>query len=230
MPGVIDGHERTTHEDAATVHLADVEPERIWLDDASWVDVTRGWLTGADEVFAATRDGVSWSQAKLFRYERYVEEPRLTAGASPARSPHPVLVEAQRRIQRRYRSPFDGFGLAWYRDGRDSVAFHRDRDMRWLDDTVIALLTLGATRPFLLRPRSHRNRHDLANHGATHDLAPAAGDLIVMGGATQRGWEHSVPKVRAPIGGRISAQWRWTSRRGRPEQGASYRAPRTFSR
>ena len=64
-----------------------------------------------------------------------------------------MLVDAHRTIQHRYDVRFDGAALALYRDGRDMVAFHRDRDMRWLDDTVIALLVLGDRRPFLIRPR-----------------------------------------------------------------------------
>jgi alkylated DNA repair dioxygenase AlkB len=101
--------------------------------------------------------------------------------------------------------------------------------MRWLDDTVIAVLTLGARRPWLLRPRANRYSHDEAR-GATHDLRPGSGDLIVMGGRCQADWEHAVPKVGERTGGRVSLQWRWTSRTGPPERGPSYRAPRTFSR
>ena len=100
-----------------------------------------------------------------------------------------------RWLTHRYRVRFDGYALAWYRDGRDSQAFHRDRELRYLDDTVIAVLSLGARRPWLLRPRAHRDRHDLERHGATHDLAPGPGDLLVMGGRCQADFEHSVPKV-----------------------------------
>ena len=205
--------------------------ERLDLGRGAWVDVARHWLSEPAEVFDALAAGVAWRQARLFRYERYVDEPRLTAWWSvgdPA--PHPAVVAAHRALQRTYRVRFDGCSFAWYRDGRDSVAFHRDRDLRWLDDTVIALLTLGTTRPFWIRPRANRNAHALDNHGATHDLSPAAGDLMVMGGSTQTAWEHSVPKVAERIDGRISIQWRWTSRRGRPEQGGSFRDPLHFSR
>jgi len=144
--------------------------------------------------------------------------------------PHPVLLDVHRHVQGRYGVRFDSFALARYRDGRDGQAFHRDRDMRWLDETVIALLTLGARRPWLLRPRANRYAHELDHHGAVLDLAPGPGDLVVMGGGCQARWEHSVAKVRRPIGERISVQWRWTSGQGRPVQGASYRAPRHYSR
>ena len=55
-------------------------------------------------------------------------------------------------LQHRYGVQFGWFGMIQYRDGTDGQAFHRDTDMRWLDDTVIAILTLGAQRPWLLRP------------------------------------------------------------------------------
>jgi alkylated DNA repair dioxygenase AlkB len=205
--------------------------ERTWLDDDSWVDVARGWLTGDDEVYAAAADQAPFSQGRVFRYERWVDEPRLTTWWSPG-TPivHDALLEAHRALRHRYGKPFDGFALSWYRDGRDSVAFHRDRDLRWCEDTVIAIVTLGVRRPWLLRPRANRYDHEAPMRGATHDVSPGGGDLLVMGGRSQVGWEHSVPKVPGLTTGRISAQWRWTSRTGRPERGASYSAPRTYSR
>jgi hypothetical protein len=117
--------------------------------------------------------------------------------------------------------------LALYRDGRDSVAWHRDRELRWLDDTVIGVLTLGAARPWLVKPIGARGRDDDLRDAV--DLAPASGDLIVMGGRAQIDWLHAVPKLLRPVGPRISAQWRYTSRRGRPDTSPSYYAPRHFN-
>jgi alkylated DNA repair dioxygenase AlkB len=100
--------------------------------------------------------------------------------------------------------PFGGPFLNYYRDGRDSVAWHGDTEMRHVEDTRVAILTLGAARPFLLRPRGG---------GRSRDLRPGSGDLLVMGGACQRDWEHAVPKT-AHAGPRISVSVRWTSGRG----------------
>ena len=203
---------------------ADAAFERMQLDQTSWIDVARGWLVGADELFAFLREHVPWEQGKVWRYERWIGEPRLGAGGSVKRPHHPILVEAQRSLERKYRASFDGFGLAYYRDARDSVAMHRDREMRWLDDTVVAILTTGATRPFLVQRRDARDRS-----GAV-DLAPASGDLMVFGGRFQADWLHGVPKVRHAVRGRISAQWRYTSKRGRRDTMPGYYAPREFSR
>ncbi|HVM54101.1 MAG TPA: alpha-ketoglutarate-dependent dioxygenase AlkB [Acidimicrobiales bacterium] len=205
--------------------------ERLWLDDTAWVDVARGWLADADAVYEEVLARSEWRQGRLWRYERWVEEPRMGAWG-PSAQQHPALVDAQRQLERHYRVRFpDGFALAYYRDGRDGQAFHRDRDMKWCENTVIALVTLGARRPWYLRPRANRHAHELENKGATHDLQPGPGDLMVMGGTCQLGWEHSVPQLRdRRVGGRISVQWRWTSRTGRQEVTAGYRAPLRFSR
>jgi len=198
--------------------------ERRELDGGSWIDVARGWLHGADVLYDHLQSTVSWQQGRVWRYERWIDEPRLGAGGSARHPHHPALADAQRAIEARYRARFDGFGLAYYRDARDSVAMHRDREMRWLDDTVVAILTLGAQRPFLVQRRDTRER------ASAFDLAPAAGDLMVFGGRFQSDWLHGVPKVRHAVRGRISAQWRYTSKRGRRDTAPGYYAPREFSK
>jgi len=207
----------------------EANPERLDLGAGAWVDVTRGWLDGADELFAFLRDNVAWQTSRLFRYDHFVEERRLGAAwgrGSPI--PHPALAEATRTLQHAYGVQFDSFGMIQYRDGRDGQAFHRDTDMRWLDDTIIAVLSLGARRPWQLRPRANRYSHD-PGHGATFDVQPGSGDLLVMGGRCQADWEHSVPYLRTPVGVRISLQWRFARRTGKPFQGASYGAPLYYS-
>jgi alkylated DNA repair dioxygenase AlkB len=182
--------------------------ERIELDDRSWVDIGRGWLRGADSLLDALMATVDWHQGRRWMYDRMVDDPRLSRWyrhGDPL--PHPALSDVRDTLQRHYRVPLGGPGLNYYRDGRDSVAFHRDRELRHLDNTLIAIVTLGAERPFLLRPRGG---------GASRNLSPASGDLLVMGGRIQREWEHGVPKV-ASSGPRISATWRWSSKTGAPE-------------
>jgi alkylated DNA repair dioxygenase AlkB len=209
-----------------------VNPQRITLSEGSWVDVVTDFVPDPDGLYEELTRSVGWRASRLWRYDHWVEEPRVGAAFTPARGyPHPALTDAHRRIRHHYRVDFDGLALAWYRDGRDGQAFHRDRDLRYCEDTVIAVLTLGARRPWLLRRRTRSDKWIAESGGAEHDLAPASGTLLVMGGRCQVDWEHSVPQVRdRRDAGRISAQWRWTSRRGRPEPGGSYRSPRRFSR
>lgn len=210
----------------------DVALERTWLDRRSWVDVARAAVTAPDDLATALMERLAWDGhgGQVFRYDHWVDVPRLGSTYPLDRPPHPVLHDVHRALQHRYGVRFAAPTVAWYRHERDSVAFHRDRDMQWLDDTRIALLVVGARRPFLLRPRAHRHAHELADHGAVVDLAPGEGDLLVMGGGAQAGWEHSVPKLTHRVGPRLSVQWRWTSRTGRQERGGSYSKPLHFSR
>jgi alkylated DNA repair dioxygenase AlkB len=207
--------------------------ERLDLGNGAWIDIARGWMAGADELFDHLLTNVAWETSRLFRYDHFVEERRLGSHWQRGRPlPHPALAEATRAIQHRYGVEFKSFGMMQYRDGRDGQAFHRDTDMRWLDDTLIAILSLGAQRPWLLRPRTSKH-DDSPGRGATHDLAPDSGDLLVMGGRTQADWEHSVAYLGAQgqaIAPRISIQWRHARRTGRPFMGARYDAPLRYSR
>ena len=63
---------------------------------------------------------------------------------------------------------------------------------------MVAIVALGEARPFLVRP---------SGGGRSRRFQPGSGDLLVMGGACQRDWEHTVPKVRS-AGARISVTFR----------------------
>jgi alkylated DNA repair dioxygenase AlkB len=181
--------------------------ERIRLDNTTWVDVAREWLLGADTVLDHLVHDVPWRQSRRKMYGEIVDEPRLSMWFGldePA--PHPVLARMRTALDDRYHVRVGSFGLNYYRNGRDSVAWHRDREMRHLDRTIVAILTLGAARPFLLRPYGG---------GPSIDLHPASGDLLVMGGRAQADWEHSVPKINS-CGPRISVMLRWSSGKGAP--------------
>ncbi len=173
--------------------------ERIPLDEHSWIDVARDWHLGSDEIFAHLAGTVEWKQGRRVMWDRMVDDPRLSRWIPrDATEPHPALVDARKAVEARYGVQFGALGLNFYRDGRDSVAFHRDRELRSQDHALIAILTLGAARPFLVRP---------LGGGPSIDVHPASGDLLVMGGATPRRFEHGVPKV-ARCGPRISCSWR----------------------
>jgi alkylated DNA repair dioxygenase AlkB len=108
-----------------------------------------------------------------------------------------------------------------YRDGDDSMASHRDGDLRWCEDTLVAVISVGAGRPWTLTPRG-------VDHTQVIDLAPGHGDVLVMGGRCQSDWVHGVPRAPGVSRPRVSMQWRWTSRTGRPERGATSSAPRHY--
>lgn len=95
---------------------------------------------------------------------------------------------------------------------------------------MIGVLSTGARRPFLLRPLTgHKLEREDDDMRGVLDVRPAGSDLLVMGGRCQAAWLHAVPKASGRCESRISAQWRWTSRRGPRDNNPSYYAPRYFN-
>lgn len=175
--------------------------ERIELDSASWVDYHPAWVTGSDALFVELLEGRDWGQRSRPMYDRKVKEPRLTSlwRATSGEPLEPPILERMRvSLSRRYGIELDSAGFNLYRDGRDSVAWHGDRISKEVPDPIVALVSVGEPRKFLLRPKEG---------GRSRAFHLGRGALLVTGGRTQRDWEHSVPKVAA-AGPRISIAFR----------------------
>lgn len=174
--------------------------ERRLLAEEAWVDHAPGWVRGADELFAALLEQTPWRQRDIWMYERRVPEPRLTHRwrLDVEDPPLPILRQMARALSERYDVEFTQVGANLYRSGADSVAWHGDRVARELPEAVVAVVSLGATRPFKLRPKGG---------GRAITYLPGRGDLLVMGGSCQRTWDHAVPKVRSSEP-RLSVQFR----------------------
>lgn len=203
---------------------------RTELAQSSWVDLVHGFVPNATEVFGEIHDQVAWGQTEVLRYDKYVPEARLGAGVRA--DSHPVLRQTDLHLRSRYRVPFTGVAAILYRTGADFQGLHSDREMRWLDETAIAILVLGERRPFVLRPRGDNIPVERVPSGSHPDdivLMPGEGDLLVMGGACQREWLHGVPAAPGVERARISLTWRWTSKRGRPDTNPTFYDGRQFS-
>jgi len=179
---------------------------RAHLPRGAWLDIRRGWVTGADALFERVASAVPWRAERRMMYDRVVDVPRLLCFYGEGQAlPGPVLTAARDALSEHYRpelgEPLCTAGLCLYRDGRDSVAWHGDTIGRGsTEDTIVAIVSLGTPRALLLRPRDGSGpvlRHDVGH-----------GDLLVMGGSCQRTWEHSVPKSTRVTGPRISVQFR----------------------
>lgn len=194
--------EQATGGVALASSLADLE--RHPLAHGAWVDVRRSWLPDADEVMAALVAQVPWRAEKRQMYDRLVDVPRLVHTYMIGEElPHPALTEAREALSAHYAvelgEPFRTAGCCYYRDGRDSVAWHGDTIGRGsTTDTMVAIVSVGDPRRLLLRPRGG---------GESLAFEMGHGDLLVMGGSCQRTWEHAVPKV-AHAGPRLSVQFR----------------------
>ncbi|MEQ6903518.1 alpha-ketoglutarate-dependent dioxygenase AlkB [Nocardioides sp. YIM 152588] len=178
--------------------------ERRSLGDGAWLDVARAWLPRPDEVFAALTERVPWRAERRQMYDRVVDVPRLVHTYMIGEDlPHPMLTAARETLSTHYAEelgePFRTAGCCYYRDGRDSVAWHGDTIGRGgTHDTMVAIVSVGDPRRLCLRPRGG---------GESIAVEMGHGDLVVMGGSCQRTWEHAVPKVAA-AGPRISVQFR----------------------
>jgi alkylated DNA repair dioxygenase AlkB len=173
----------------------------IQLDAGSWIERVHGWISGSDTLFAQLVAGAHWGQRTRHMYDQKVLEPRLTwswrAESGQPLDP-PILERMRRALSAHYDVEFDSVGLNLYRDGRDSVAWHGDRIAKEIAEPLVGIVSVGEPRRFLLRP---------ARGGPSTSLLLGRGELLVTGGATQRRWQHSVPKV-ASAGPRISITFR----------------------
>jgi alkylated DNA repair dioxygenase AlkB len=180
--------------------------DRRNLGDGAWIDVRAGWLGDQDELFDELMALIPWRAERRQMYDRVLDVPRLVSfhDLTTGPPPHPGLAKLRVRLNdiyaREMGEPFTTAGLCLYRDETDSVAWHGDTVGRSsTEDTTVAIVSLGATRVFALRPRAG---------GRSLRLPQGHGDLLVMGGSCQRTWEHAVPKTARPKGPRISIQFR----------------------
>lgn len=173
----------------------------------------------ADVLLQRLRDECQWRQHEVRIAGRTLPCPRLSAwhgdagavyGYSGSRhSPAawtPALTALREQVEKTTGAHFNSVLANLYRDGRDSMGWHSDDEPELGEHPLIAAVSLGAERRFLLR---HRRRKDVQGHA----LDLAHGSLLLMAGDTQRHWRHSVPKTRRHVAPRISLTFRLVSTR-----------------
>ena len=170
--------------------------ERRDLGSGAWLETVPRWVDGADTLVATVLGDAPWAEHARTMYDQVVVEPRLSTGLWF--DPPQVVAQMAAALSQRFDRDICKVSANLYRDGRDSVAWHGDRVGRESDDTVVAIVSLGSPRRFLLRP---------VGGGESIRLTPGSGDLLVLGGTAQSTWQHSVPKV-ARTGTRISVMFR----------------------
>lgn len=170
---------------------------RIDLGEGAWLDYAPMWLSGEQGLFDTLTSTATWSQPVVKMYDREVITPRLVARVEPgSHESIPRMIES---LSERYDVALDQVSAGWYRDGRDSVAPHGDRIARDLPHAVVATVSLGGSRRFLIRSK---------RGGPSRGLSLGHGDLVVMGGSTQRTHEHGIPKTNSPVEPRIALMFR----------------------
>jgi alkylated DNA repair dioxygenase AlkB len=168
----------------------------IALDARSWIEHIPNWVGRPDSLFADLTQAAPWLQRERWMYTRTVIEPRLTADYPDVNDvPLASLRAIAAALSEHYGVQYRSLWVNLYRDQHDSTAWHGDNIGRVQAESIVPVLTLGASRRFLIRP---------TQGGQTWTFRPASGDLMVMGGRAQRDWRHCVPKESLPSGPRIS--------------------------
>jgi alkylated DNA repair dioxygenase AlkB len=169
----------------------------------------------AGTALAALLDAVPWKQEHIVLFGRRIAQPRLScwmgdpgavytySGASFEPTPWvEAAADIRRRVEAAARTPFNSVLLNLYRTGADSMGFHADDEPELGDAPIIASVSLGATRRFVLRPRRHRRSMPSVRLSLEH------GSLLVMRGETQRLWAHGVPREPSVVGARVNLTFR----------------------
>ncbi len=171
---------------------------RTELSHGAWIDHAPGWVSGHDALFDELERGLPWRRETMQMYDKSVDVPRLLAKVAQSGAGQPLIDQMRQAISQRYGEEFVHTSAALYRDGSDSVAFHGDTTARNMIEALVATVSLGEPRRFMLRP---------VDGGASMTLPLGRGDLVVMGGTCQRTWRHGIPKV-AHAGPRIALMFR----------------------
>jgi alkylated DNA repair dioxygenase AlkB len=172
----------------------------------------------ADRLLTELWQGLDWSQKEIVLFGNRVLQPRLVAwygerGAAYSYSGlrldpapwHPDLRAIRDRLEKATGTPFNGVLANAYRDGADSMGWHSDDEPELGDEPVIASLSLGAERAMRVRPVEHPP----TGRRFSQRLLLEHGSLLVMHGASQSLYQHSLPKTKRPVGLRINLTYRW---------------------
>jgi alkylated DNA repair dioxygenase AlkB len=182
------------------------------IGQGAWLHYDAAFLAPdeADALFAALRELVPWEERAIVVFGKEVVQPRLVSwyGDLPYRysgqtlDPRPlppVVAALNERVAALCGVPFNHIVLNLYRNGKDHVAMHCDAEPELGREPVIASLSLGARRKFIMRPKRRKFWKSMSlDHGS----------LLVMGGTCQHKWRHGVPKQPGSVGERINVTFR----------------------
>lgn len=184
--------------------------QRIDLRDGGTLEYHEAFFgkDEADALFESLKTETPWKQER----SRMGPFPRLTAWYADAGLKYsysgvtheaiswtPTLLEVRKRVEKGSGVPFNSVLLNFYRDGQDSIGYHSDAETELGVNPVIASISLGAVRQFVLKHVKKREKRKI-------DLAH--GSLLVMGGTCQQHWVHGVPKTKTAVGQRINLTFR----------------------
>ena len=163
-----------------------------------------------DNVLARLVEETDWRAETITLWGKTFLQPRLSAWQGTARyrysgltmepSPFSALVlDIKHAVESACGQRFNSVLLNYYRDERDSMGMHSDDEAELGPEPQIASASFGAVRTFILKHKRSKQTIKL-------DLRP--GSLLLMGGATQRHWQHGINKLSKPCGPRVNLTFR----------------------
>ena len=183
-----------------TSHLP-LKHYRRWLDKPS-----------AKNLFDFLTKNINWQIEHLEMFGKLVQVPRRIAffgeeGLSYTYSKQihralpwpPNLVDLKEKIEEKLKTAFNSVLCNYYKDGNDYIGWHQDNEADLGMDPIIASISLGAERKFLLRNCQTRR---------IKEFILSDGDLFVMHSDCQRNWQHSLPRSRHIQNPRINLTYR----------------------
>lgn len=186
--------------------------ERIELLHGAWAELERAWLAPeeATSLQAALARELAWEQREIVLFGKRILQPRLIAWAGDVpyrysgqtlepRGATATLRDVWRRVVERTGTAFNHVLVNRYRDGKDSMGMHADDEPELGEDPVVASVSLGVTRRFVIAPRRGRG---------SESLELVHGSLLVMGGTFQAHYRHGLPRAPGLQGERLSLTFR----------------------
>ncbi len=184
---------------------------------AEWLDIQDGKLfydasfytpEEADSLFKWLDTQISWRQET----SRGFPVPRLNAWFAEAGLRYAYsgiahegsgwlaeLETVKQHVEAASGATFNSLLLNMYRDGKDSIGFHTDAEPELGTNPVVATLSLGSERDFVLK---HTKTKEKLVVRMPH------GSLLILGGISQHHWLHGIPKTTKEVGKRISLTFR----------------------
>jgi len=186
----------------------------VRLASGAWLDHEPAWLArdDADRSLAAIRNELTWEQREIVLFGRRILQPRLIAWAGDLgyrysgqtiepRPFTPSVGELLARVNARAGASFNHVLVNRYRSGEDSMGLHADDEPELGPDPLVAIVSLGAARRFVVVPRRKQDQ-------GRREIRLEHGALLVMGGSCQRHYVHGVPRQPGGAGERISLTFR----------------------
>ncbi|EKO3955374.1 alpha-ketoglutarate-dependent dioxygenase AlkB [Vibrio fluvialis] len=191
----------------------------LFADEPQWLPITDGkllWVehfltpTQADHAFSVLTQELDWQQEAITLFGKSVLQPRLQAWYGDKAYTYsgltmqpktwtPMLADLKQRCELLAGQAFNSVLANLYRDGQDSMGWHQDNEPELGQQPVIASLSLGETRRFVLRHLHSKEKLELPlSHGS----------LLIMAGNTQHLWQHCVPKTVRALEPRINLTFR----------------------